>query len=422
MTTFGANRGSKLSEEDAAPVTTDLSQQLQRTLGAAYVIERELGGGGMSRVFLARETALDRRVVIKVLPPELSASVSVERFRREIQLAAGLQHPHIVPVLTAGISDGLPYFTMPFVDGESLRARLAREHELTVGDTVSILRDVAKALALRARARRRAPRHQAGQRAPLRRLGGRDRLRRREGALGVHRAGELGADVARHRDRDAGVHGARAGGGGPGHRPPRRPLRARRDGVRDAHRAAALPRPLAAAGARRAHDADAGADRSGCGPRSRRRWRRSSCAASRSTRRTGRRTPTSCCRRSMRSRRRAAAARRRCRWRRARSSRRRVGCSSDARSAAYAAASVAVVAFAALLVQALGVPDWVFPGAAIVMAMGLPMVLITGYRAARGPRRAPHRRRAPDLHLAAHRDRRRRGARRVRARSWPDGR
>ena len=128
-------------------MSAELRDQLQRTLGTAYVIERELGGGGMSRVFVARETAFDRRVVVKVLPPELSAAVSVERFRREIQLAAGLQHPHIVPVLTAGISEGLPYFTMPFVDGESLRARLQREHELTVNDSIGILRDVAKALA-----------------------------------------------------------------------------------------------------------------------------------------------------------------------------------------------------------------------------------------------------------------------------------
>src|SRR6516162_11673072 len=97
---------------------TELQQQLQKTLGSGYVIERELGGGGMSRVFVARETALDRRVVVKILPPDLASSVSAERFRREIQLAAGLQHPHIVPVLTAGISEGLPYFTMPFVDGE----------------------------------------------------------------------------------------------------------------------------------------------------------------------------------------------------------------------------------------------------------------------------------------------------------------
>jgi len=83
-------------------VTTDLREQLQSILGTAYQLERELGGGGMSRVFVATETALGRRVVIKVLPPELSGGVSVERFRREVQLAARLQHPHIVPLLSAG--------------------------------------------------------------------------------------------------------------------------------------------------------------------------------------------------------------------------------------------------------------------------------------------------------------------------------
>jgi len=81
---------------------TDLSTRLQATLGEKYRIERELGGGGMSRVFLALETALGRRVVIKVLPPELAAGVNTDRFRREIQLAASLQHPHIVPLLAAG--------------------------------------------------------------------------------------------------------------------------------------------------------------------------------------------------------------------------------------------------------------------------------------------------------------------------------
>ncbi len=86
------------------------------------MIERELGGGGMSRVFLAEESALQRKVVIKVLPAELAAEVNAERFKREIQLAAKLQHPYIVPVLATGIAGGLPYFTMPFVEGESLRA------------------------------------------------------------------------------------------------------------------------------------------------------------------------------------------------------------------------------------------------------------------------------------------------------------
>lgn len=126
--------------------TPDLRQQLQSTLGSAYVLERELGGGGMSRVFLAEEVSLGRQVVVKVLPPELAATVNIDRFRREIQLAAQLQHPHIVPLLAAGISDGLPYYTMPFVTGESLRARLARSGELPINDTIRILRDVLSAL------------------------------------------------------------------------------------------------------------------------------------------------------------------------------------------------------------------------------------------------------------------------------------
>ena len=94
--------------------------------------------------------------------------VSLERFKREIALAARLQHPHIVPLLTAGEADGLPYFTMPFVEGESLRARLARDGELPVSEAVRMLREVATRARVRARARRRPPRHQAGQRAARR--------------------------------------------------------------------------------------------------------------------------------------------------------------------------------------------------------------------------------------------------------------
>ena len=101
----------------------------------------------MSRVFVAEETALHRKVVIKVLPREAAAQVSLERFKREILLAAKLQHPHIVPLLTAGESNGLPYFTMPFVDGESLRVRLARHGELPVNHAIRMLREIASALA-----------------------------------------------------------------------------------------------------------------------------------------------------------------------------------------------------------------------------------------------------------------------------------
>src|SRR5579863_9614083 len=122
-------------------------ERLQATLGTAYSLDRELGGGGMSRVFVATETALGRTVVIKVLSPDLAEALNAERFRREIQLAARLQHPHIVPLLTAGESGGLPYFTMPFIQGESLRERLESRGELPVTDAVRVLREVASALA-----------------------------------------------------------------------------------------------------------------------------------------------------------------------------------------------------------------------------------------------------------------------------------
>ena len=132
----------------AARNTPDLAEQIQAALGTAYRIERELGGGGMSRVFVAEEIKLGRRVVVKVLPPELRAGLSIERFHQETRLAASLRHPHIVPVMAAGESaDGLVYFTMPFIQGESLEHRLEREGRLPIGDVVALVREVADALA-----------------------------------------------------------------------------------------------------------------------------------------------------------------------------------------------------------------------------------------------------------------------------------
>jgi len=128
-------------------VTDPLRDQLQSALGAAYEIDHELGGGGMSRVFVATESAFGRKVVIKVLPPEMTEGMSVDRFRREIGLAARLQHPHIVPVHAAGEANGLPYFTMPLVDGHSLRDRLFKSGALSITDAIGIMRDVSKALA-----------------------------------------------------------------------------------------------------------------------------------------------------------------------------------------------------------------------------------------------------------------------------------
>ena len=126
---------------------TSISERLATALGGSYTIERELTGGGMARVFVGEDLELGRKVVIKILPPELAASVSAERFRREILTVARLQHPHIVPILKAGELDGLPYFVMPYVDGESLDITLRRRHTLGARETLGIMKDVARALA-----------------------------------------------------------------------------------------------------------------------------------------------------------------------------------------------------------------------------------------------------------------------------------
>ena len=124
---------------------SDLLERIQAALGAHYLIERELGGG-MSRVFVAADARLGRKVVVKVLPPELAGGVNLERFEREIRLAAGLQHPHIVPLLTAGSAGDLPYYLMPYIEGESLRSRLVREGELPLPEVIRYLREVLDAL------------------------------------------------------------------------------------------------------------------------------------------------------------------------------------------------------------------------------------------------------------------------------------
>ena len=120
---------------------------LQTALGGAYTIERELGRGGMATVYLARDTKHQRAVALKVLLPDLAASLGPERFRREITTAAQLQHPHILGVFDSGeTSDGQLWFTMPFVQGESLRDRLRRERQLPLADVLRITREIADAL------------------------------------------------------------------------------------------------------------------------------------------------------------------------------------------------------------------------------------------------------------------------------------
>ena len=123
-----------------------LRDDLQSSLGSAYTVERELGGGGMSRVFLAEETALGRKVVVKILSVDIGAGLSGERFAREVRLAASLQHPNIVPVLTTGVADGIPFYTMPYVRGESLRVRMREPQPIPRRQAISVLRDVARAL------------------------------------------------------------------------------------------------------------------------------------------------------------------------------------------------------------------------------------------------------------------------------------
>jgi len=124
----------------------ELRERLQQAVGDAYRIERELPGGGMSRLFVAVEASLNRQVVIKLLPPDATSEVSAQRFRQEVELAARLQHPHILPVLAAGARDGLLYYVMPYVAGESLRARLLREGPLEVDFALRVVAEIADAL------------------------------------------------------------------------------------------------------------------------------------------------------------------------------------------------------------------------------------------------------------------------------------
>jgi len=123
-----------------------LPERLRAVLAERYSIERELGQGGMATVYLAQDLKHHRRVAIKVLKPELAAALGSERFLREIEIAAQLTHPHILPLHDSGQADGFLYYTMPFVEGESLRNRLTREPQLPLEEALQITREVADAL------------------------------------------------------------------------------------------------------------------------------------------------------------------------------------------------------------------------------------------------------------------------------------
>ena len=125
----------------------DVLARLQAAVADRYAVERELGHGGMATVYLAQDKKHHRKVALKVLRPELTATLGADRFFREIEVAAQLQHPNILPLLDSGEADGFYFYVMPFVEGESLRERLARHGELPVPDAIRILNEVTDALA-----------------------------------------------------------------------------------------------------------------------------------------------------------------------------------------------------------------------------------------------------------------------------------
>jgi len=119
---------------------------VREALADSYAVDRELGRGGMATVFRAEDLKHHRAVAIKVVHPELSAQIGPERFAREIEIAARLQHPHILPLYDSGQAQGLLYYVMPLVEGESLRDRLGREQQLSQEDALRIIVEVASAL------------------------------------------------------------------------------------------------------------------------------------------------------------------------------------------------------------------------------------------------------------------------------------
>jgi serine/threonine protein kinase len=127
-------------------VADDVLARLKAALSSRYQIERELGSGGMATVYLAEDLKHHRKVAVKVLQPNLAAALDPERFLQEIQIAAQLQHPNILPLYDSGEADGFLFYVMPHIEGASLRDKLAREGELPIADAVRIMRDVVDAL------------------------------------------------------------------------------------------------------------------------------------------------------------------------------------------------------------------------------------------------------------------------------------
>src|SRR6185312_2604260 len=136
----------RLSRTMSDSASDPLTARLQPSLDGRCRIDRELGAGGMATVYLAEDLRHHRKVAIKVLHAELSAILGTERFLKEIELTANLQHPHILPLFDSGSADGLLFYVMPFVEGETLRGRLDRERQFPVADAVRIASEVADAL------------------------------------------------------------------------------------------------------------------------------------------------------------------------------------------------------------------------------------------------------------------------------------
>ncbi len=125
---------------------SDLTERLKVAIADRYVIERELGEGGMALVYLAHDVKHERKVAMKVLRPELAAVIGAERFLQEIKVTANLQHSHILPLYDSGAADSFLYYVMPYVEGETLRAKLEREKQLGVDDAIALTRAIAGAL------------------------------------------------------------------------------------------------------------------------------------------------------------------------------------------------------------------------------------------------------------------------------------
>ena len=213
--------------------------QVRRALAGRYQVERVLGEGGMATVYLAHDQKHNRKVAVKVMRPELAATLGADRFLREVEIAAQLSHPHILPMHDSGEADGILYYVMPYVEGETLQERLAKEGQLSVNDAMRLAREVAEALAY---AHTRGIIHRDIKPGNILLQSGHALV----ADFGIARAlgrGGRGAHQDRPRGRHAAVHGAGAGhrrarGGRPG-----RHLRAGRGAVRDGGRRAALHRP-----------------------------------------------------------------------------------------------------------------------------------------------------------------------------------